>query len=388
MLRRIYLDNAATSWPKPSAVYDAVDRYQRENGSPSGRGNSRSAEEVSRAIAHARRGIADLVEMDEPSRAIFTNSGTDSLNTAIFGLLRPGDHVVTTVCEHNSVLRPLRHFSDTADVSVTYVPCDGKGFVSPDDVRRALKPNTRLVAMVHGSNVTGAIQPIDEIGRIVREHDAHYLIDAAQTLGEVPINFNDCHVDILAAPGHKGLLGPLGTGVLFLSERAGKEVKPFRFGGTGTSSDADRQPEELPHKFEAGNLNVPGLMGLAASLAEFQGARIQELEKHHQSLAARLLDGLDAINGVTIHGPKIVKSRTSVVSFTVKGYDPQEFAAVLEMSAGIECRVGLHCAPRMHESLRTLPTGGTVRLSPGWTTTEEEIDVALEAIAQAAIAAT
>jgi cysteine desulfurase/selenocysteine lyase len=385
---RIYLDNAATSWPKPAAVYDAVDRYQRENGSPSGRGSSRHAEEVQREIARARRGVAELVGIDDPSRVIFTNSGTDSLNTAIFGLLRPGDHVVTTVCEHNSVLRPMRYLSDNSDVSVSYVTCDGDGYVSPDDIRKALKPNTRLVAVVHGSNVTGAIQPINEIGLIVREHGAYFLVDAAQTLGEVPISFQDCYADLIAAPGHKGLLGPLGTGVLAFSERAAKELKPFRFGGTGTSSDADSQPDELPHKFEAGNLNVPGLVGLAASLAEFHEAKVRKLEQHHQLLAGRLLSGLEAINGVTIHGPRSVKCRTSVVSFTVKGYDPQEFAAVLEMSAGIECRAGLHCAPRMHEALGTLPNGGTIRLSPGWLTTAEEIDFALVAISQAASAAT
>jgi cysteine desulfurase/selenocysteine lyase len=384
--QRIYLDNAATSWPKPLAVYDAVDRYQREVGAPSGRGNSRHAEEVQRTIARARWEVADLAGLDEPSRVIFTNSGTDSLNTAILGLLRPGDHVVTTVCEHNSVLRPLRYLSDNADVSVTYVLCDGEGFVSPDDIRGALKSNTQLVAVVHASNVTGAIQPINEIGKIVAEHGAFYLVDAAQTLGEVPISFQDCQADMIAAPGHKGLLGPLGTGVLGLLERAANELKPFRFGGTGSSSDADSQPEDLPQKFEAGNLNVPGLVGLGASLAGFGEARVRKFEQQHQMLAGRLLNGLEAINGVTVHGPRSVKSRTSVVSFTVKGYDPQEFAAVLEMSAGVECRAGLHCAPRMHEALGTLGSGGTVRLSPGWATTAEEIDFALVAISQAASA--
>jgi cysteine desulfurase/selenocysteine lyase len=385
--QRIYLDNAATSWPKPAAVYDAMNRYQRENGAPSGRGTSRAADEVQRTILRARRDIADLLGISGPERVIFTNSGTDSLNTAILGLLRPGDHVVTTVCEHNSVLRPLRYLADNFDVSVTYVPCDGVGFVSSDDIRGALKSNTRLVAVVHASNVTGSIQPIDEIGKIVAEHSAFFLVDAAQTLGEVPISFQDCQADMIAAPGHKGLLGPLGTGVLGLSERAAKELKPFRFGGTGTSSDADSQPEELPFKFEAGNLNVPGLVGLGASLAEFHEAKVQKLKQHHQMLAGRLLSGLEAINGVTVHGPRSAKSRTSVVSFTVKGYDPQEFAAVLEMVASVECRAGLHCAPRMHETLGTLAGGGAVRLSPGWATTAEEIDFALVTIAQTACAA-
>jgi cysteine desulfurase family protein len=382
--KRIYLDNAATSWPKPPAVYDAVDRYQREVGAPSGRGSSRAAEEVMRLVARTRSVAADLLGIADPNRVIFTNSGTDSLNMAIGGLVRPGDHVVTTVCEHNSVLRPLRYLSDTADVSVSYVPCDGEGFVSPDDVRQALRANTGLVVVVHGSNVTGAIQPIAEIGQIVRAHGAYLLIDAAQTLGEVPLTLEGAHADVIAAPGHKGLLGPLGTGVLCLSERAANEMRPLRFGGTGTSSEEDRQPPELPYKFEAGNLNVPGIVGLNASLADFHELRVQKIQEHHQQLAGHLLSGLDVIPGVTIYGPHSVKSRTSVVSFTVKGYDPQEFATVLEMSTGVESRAGLHCAPRMHAALGTRAAGGTIRLSPGWSTTAEEIELALVAIAQAA----
>lgn len=381
---RIYLDNAATSWPKPESVYAAVDRYQRELGAPSGRGGSRAAEEVGRLIARARWGIAELVGIDDPTRVIFANSGTDSLNTAILGLVRPGDHVVTTVCEHNSVLRPLRYLADSANVSVTYVPCDGEGFVSPDNVRQALQANTRLVSVVHGSNVTGAIQPISEIGQIVREHPAFFLVDAAQTLGEVPLSMSELRADFIAASGHKGLLGPLGTGVLCLAESVVCELRPLRFGGTGTLSEDDRQPTDLPHKFEAGNLNVPGLVGLAAAVDFLRERGMASLQRHQQQLAVRLIDGLHAIEGVAIHGPGSEKSRTSVVSFTLEGYDSQELAALLEMSAGVECRAGLHCAPRMHAALGTLERGGTVRLSPGWTSTTEEIDSTLEAIAQAA----
>jgi cysteine desulfurase / selenocysteine lyase len=381
---RIYLDNAATSWPKPEAVYAAVDRYQREIGAPSGRGHSHAAEEVMRLVARTRGEIADLLGIDEPNRVIFTNSGTDSLNTAVLGIVRPGDHVVTTVCEHNSVLRPLRFLSDEANVAVTYVPCDSEGFVSPDDVRRALKPNTRLVAVIHGSNVTGAIQPVAEIGQIVHEHGAFFLIDAAQTLGEVPITMADCYADLIAAPGHKGLLGPLGTGLLCLAERVAQEMRPLRFGGTGTSSEDDRQPAELPQKYESGNLNVPGLMGLAAAVDFLRERGVTSHEQHHRQLAARLMEGLEGISGVKVYGPRNAKSRVSVVSFTLEGYDAQELAAVLEMSARVECRAGLHCAPRMHAALGTLERGGTVRLSPGWSTTVEEIDLTLTAIAQAA----
>lgn len=379
--QRIYLDNAATSWPKPPEVYEAVDRYLRENGAPSGRGSSRAAEDVSKTLARVRWEVSDLLGMDEPRRVIFTNNGTDSLNTAILGIVRPGDHVVTTVCEHNSVLRPLKFLTDSANISVTYVPCDSQGYVSPGDVRQALRPNTRLVAIVHASNVTGAIQPIDEIGRMVREHGAYFLVDAAQTLGEVPIKMNSCQADMIAAPGHKGLLGPLGTGVLCLSERVMDELRPFRYGGTGTSSDAEQQPMELPHKFEAGNLNVPGIVGLAASLAFLKHHPVTD---HHRVLTKQLFEGLSAIEGLTLYGPGATNSRTGVVSFTVRAYEPQEFASILEMTAGIECRSGLHCAPRMHEALGTLKNGGTIRFSPGWLTTTHEIAAAIAAVAQAA----
>ena len=293
-----------------------------------------------------RRGIADLVGVDDPVRVIFTYSGTDAVNTAIFGLVRPGDHVVTTVCDHNSVLRPLRFLHETAGVTVTYVPCDSEGFVSPDDVRTALRPNTRLVAVVHGSNVTGALQPVEAIGEVVSEHGAYYLIDAAQSLGEVPLTMQSSQADLIAAPGHKGLLGPLGTGVLCLSERVAGELKPFRFGGTGTSSDEDRQPDELPYKFEPGNLNIVGDGRAAWRLWSFSANEASlPFRPTISALAVRLLDGLHEIAGVKIHGPQTGNSRTSVVSFTLDGYDPQELAAVLEMTAGDRVSVGTSLCP-------------------------------------------
>src|SRR5437016_2244752 len=214
--KRLYLDNAATTWPKPVAVYNAVDRYQREIGAPNGRSGYGEALESNRIVERARRGVAQLIGARDPSHIVFGYSGTDVLNIAIHGVVRPGDHVVTTVCDHNSVLRPLRALRESAGVEVTYVPCDGSGFVSPDDIRAALRPVTRLVAVNHASNVTGALQPIEAIGKIVREHDALYLVDAAQSLGHVPLDVTRVDCDLLAAPGHKGLLGPLGTGFLYI----------------------------------------------------------------------------------------------------------------------------------------------------------------------------
>ena len=377
---RIYLDNAATTWPKPESVYEAVDHYLREVGGPNGRSGYREAIEANRIVERARRGVAQLIGAEEPKQVIFTSSGTDSLNLAIRGVLRPGDHVVTTVCDHNSVLRPLRALREQGTIEVDYVPCDGAGFVSPDDVRSALRPNTRLVAIVHASNVTGAIQPVEAIGPIVRGHGALFLVDAAQSLGHVPIDVGRLEVDLLAAPGHKGLLGPLGTGVLYIRPGVERELMPLRYGGTGTQSEEDRQPDELPEKYEPGNHNMPGLAGVAAACEFLERESIVAIHAHQAKLTARLLSGLMEVGGVTIHGPQTNANRTSVISMTVHGYDPQELAAVLESSRRIQCRAGLHCAPRMHAALGTASSGGTLRISPGFATTLEVIDDVAAAI--------
>jgi cysteine desulfurase/selenocysteine lyase len=386
MSDRIYLDNSATSWPKPEAVYDAVDHYQREIGGPNGRSGYREAMEANQIVEQARQGVAALIGADNPAQVVFGYSGTDVLNLAIRGIVRPGDHVVTTVCDHNSVLRPLRMLRDTADVSVSYVPCDGAGIISPDDARRALRANTRLVAVVHASNVTGALQPIAEIGRIVRDHPAVFLVDAAQSLGHVPMDVSQVDVDLLAAPAHKGLLGPLGIGVLYIRPGIERQLCPLRYGGTGTHSDEDRQPDEMPDKYEPGNHNLVGLAGLVAATQFLQTQGIDRIHAHHRRLAARLLEGFHEIEGLTVHGPRTTAHRTSVVSITLDGYDPQEAAAALEASSRIQCRAGLHCAPRMHEALHTNERGGTVRLSPGCFTTLEEIDAAVAAVGELAAA--
>jgi cysteine desulfurase family protein len=378
--QRIYLDNAATSWPKPLAVYEAVDAYLRDNGAPSGRSGYRDALEANSIVERAREGVARLIGAADANEIVFGFSGTDVLNIAILGLVRPGDHVVTTVCEHNSVLRPLTALRESANVDVTYVECDGQGIVSPDDVRAAIRPNSRLVAVLHSSNVTGAIQPIAEIGRVVRESSATFLVDAAQSLGHVPIDVDELNVDLLASPGHKGLLGPLGTGVLFIRKGVEMNLKSLRFGGTGTQSDADRQPEQMPEKYEPGNHNLVGLAGLAAALEFLQDETIESVHRHHTRLTVRLLEGICHLEGVEIHGPQLAGDRTSVVSLSIEGYDPQELAAILESSRGIQCRAGLHCAPRMHATLGTKERGGTLRLSPGFFTTFEEIDAAVAAI--------
>ena len=317
---RIYLDNAATTWPKPECVYDAVDHYLRELGGPNGRSGYREALESNRIIERARRGVAEIVGAADPLNIVFGFNGTDALNIAIRGIVRPGDHVVTTVCDHNSVLRPLSALREAAGVEVTYVPCDGQGFVSPADVRAAIRPDTRLVAVNHASNVTGAVQRVSEIGRLVRETDAFYLVDAAQSLGHVPLNVQAIDADLLAAPGHKGLLGPQGTGVLYIRPGVEREVVPLRCGGTGTQSEADHQPDFLPDKYEPGNHNLSGLAGLAASTTFLRDETIEAVHAHHAMLTKHLLESLREIDGVTIHGPQSTANRTSVISITVDGY--------------------------------------------------------------------
>lgn len=387
MYDRIYLDNAATSWPKPEAVYRAVDHYQRELGGPNGRSGYREALESNRIVERARRGVATLIGVQDARQVVFGYSGTDVLNLAIRGTVRQGDHVITTVCDHNSVLRPLRALREEADVDVTYVPCDGQGFVSPDDVRSALRANTRLVAVVHASNVTGALQPIEEIGPLVREAGALFLVDAAQSLGHVPIDVGRLTVDLLAAPAHKGLLGPLGTGVLYIRPGFERELRPLRCGGTGTQSDADRQPDELPDKYEPGNHNLVGLAGLVAATEFLRETSIDRLHQHHLRVTERFLARLADLETVTLHGPQSACHRTSVVSITVDGYDPHELAALLESSFRIQSRAGLHCAPRMHGALGTTAGGGTVRFSPGYATTVDDIDVVADALQEISLAA-
>ena len=381
---RIYLDNAATSWPKPDSVYAAVDHYQRELGSPAGRSFYREAAEVERMIDQARRAVADLLGVDQPNRIVFTANGTDSLNLAIHGILRSGDHAITSVVEHNSVLRPLRFLEEHHGVKVTRVGCDGRGVVDPDAIARAIGRRTKMIVLVHASNVTGALQPVAEVGKIAREHGVLFLVDAAQSLGHRPVDAKQLGADLLAAPGHKGLLGPLGTGILYVGPRVEEQMTSVRQGGTGTESQQDRQPDSLPDKYEAGNHNVPGIVGLGAGLVFLQNQGLDAIARHDAQLTGRLLEGLSDIRGVVIHGPADASKQAGVVSITLTGYDPQEAASMLDAAHRIQVRPGLQCAPLMHQSLGTAVGGGTVRFSLGPFTTDRQIDTAVSAVSELA----
>jgi cysteine desulfurase / selenocysteine lyase len=383
-VKRIYLDNAATSWPKPDVVYDVVDRYLRENGAPAGRSAYREAIDVEGMIASARSSIARIIGADHAKQVVFTFNGTGALNLAIHGLLRSGDHAICTDADHNSVLRPLRHLEEHGGVEVTRVPCTSSGWVDPDDVRRATRPNTRLVAMLHASNVTGVIEPAAEVAEIAHQHGALFLLDAAQSLGHWPVSVNELSVDVLAAPGHKGLLGPLGTGLVYIRDGIETAIESIAQGGTGTQSNEDRQPESIPDKYESGNHNVPGLVGLAAAVGWLENRGLQSICQHENELGDQLRERLRRIPGVRLHGPASGEPAVAVVSISIEGYDPQEAAAVLDSTFRVQVRAGLHCAGRLHAVLGTLQRGGTIRFSAGAFNAQADIDAAVAAVEEIA----
>ena len=379
-MRRIYLDNAATSFPKPECVYAAIDEFNRRLGAAAGRGSYRTGIAAADIVRRCRLNLARLFNAEGPDCFAFAFNGTDALNMALHGLLRPGDHVVTTEAEHNSVLRPLRALRDIG-VSVTVVECDQVGRIAADGVRAALRPETRLVAVTHASNVTGVVHPVAEIAEVAKTAGAHVLLDAAQTAGHVPIDLASVHIDLLACSGHKGLLGPLGTGLLYVRRGVEERLRSVRQGGTGTASEEDRHPSAMPELLEAGNLNLPAIAGLEAATGWLLENGVTRLRDHELDLTARLWQGLVRVPGVTLHGPDATADRVGVLSLTVDGWEPHDLAAVLDADFGVEARAGLHCAPLVHRRLGTEERGGTLRFSLGAFTTEADVDGAVDAIA-------
>ncbi len=358
----------------------AGDRYLRHVGAAAGRGVYQQATEAGRIIDQTRQAIARFLGAADSNHIVFTANGSDSLNLAIHGLLRPGDHVISTAAEHNSVLRPLRNCQDKLGVDVSYVSCDSSGQIDPDDILAELRPKTRLVAMLHASNVTGVIQPVSEVGQICRQHGVFFLLDAAQSLGHLPINVNEIHADLLAASGHKGLLGPLGTGLLYLRQGIEDQLHAIRQGGTGSSSESDLQPQSLPDKYETGNLNVAAIAGLAAGIQWLEQQTIPKIREHELALTQQLRAGLRQIQSVTVHGPEASNASVGVVSISIEGYDPQEAAAALDSAFHVQVRAGLHCAPRIHQAIGTFDRGGTVRFSIGPFNTTDDIEIAVQAV--------
>lgn len=377
----IYLDNAATSFPKPPAVTESIVDFLAHSAGNPGRSGHVLALAAQTVVAATRRQLASLFGVPDPSRIVFALNATDALNTALWGLLRPGDRVVTTSIEHNAVARPLHALAERG-VEVTRVACAPDGTLDLDDLDRALRSGpVRLVAMCHASNVVGTILPAREAAKLAHGQGALFLLDAAQTAGVLPIDAREMGIDLLAVPGHKGLLGPTGTGGLYVAP--GVRLSPLRQGGTGTRSEEERQPEELPEAFEAGTLNTVGIAGLGAALRYLGDRGQQAIRAHEVALTTRLIDGLREVPGVRVHGTGNPALQVGVVSLSVEGWEPVDFAAVLDSSFGIAVRSGLHCAPLAHRTLGTFPRG-TVRLSPGCFTTDDDVDQALAAVRELA----
>lgn len=380
--RSIYLDNAATSFPKPECVYFAVDQYQRQNGRPYGRGANDAAQSVQQVVDRCRFRASVLLGATAKEQILFTFNGTDGLNLVLHGLLKPGDHVVSSVAEHNSMLRPLRHLERTRGVSVSLVEVDEHGFVASSDIAAAIRPTTRLIALQHASNVTGAIQPVEEVGKMARERGVLFLVDAAQTVGHLPVDVQSMSADYLACSGHKGLLGPLGTGLVYVARGRELLLEPHRQGGTGSRSELDTQPDVMPDRFESGNHNVPGLVGLDAALEFLEERTIDALRAHELELAQSLYLGLRDIPGLKVYSSNDRARHTGVISLTAEQFSSDELATVLGQHFGIDTRAGLHCAPGIHRRLGTLDRQGTVRLSLGWASTMEDVEAACEAMRQ------
>jgi len=377
----IYLDNAATSWPKPKGVLEAMERYLREYGANPGRGGHRLSVAAGRVVTETRELLAQLINAEDPAHIIFTANATLALNQAIKGSLSPGDHVITSSMEHNSVVRPLKALEEWG-VETTKLPCRRDGSFPIEGLEEKIRENTRLIVLSHASNVTGTVMPVAEVGRIARRHKLLFLVDAAQSLGVLPVDVQGMGIDLLAFPGHKGLFGPPGTGGLYI--RPGVKLRPLFEGGTGSQSDSLQQPETFPDRYESGTLNAVGIAGLGAGVKFLLAEGIQRIREHEQKLLERLLQGLNTIPGIQVYGVKDSARQAPVVSFTVRNYDPGEVAVILDQVFEIACRSGLHCAPDAHRTLGTLAQGGTVRLSPGYFNTVEDIDLAVAAIGEIA----
>jgi cysteine desulfurase family protein len=375
----IYLDNAATTFPKPREVLERmIDLYAGKGVSP-GRGGYDCAQEADELVSGVRKRLCQFFGGDDPDRVIFASNATDALNLVIQGSIKPGGHVVSSQLEHNSVLRPLQHLREKGLIHYDLVPFDGQGFIDPNDVSRAIRPRTQLVVLTHASNVLGTIQSIEAVGAVCREKGVPLILDTAQSAGVIPIDISAWGVSALAFTGHKSLLGPTGIGGLVL--RRSFDVQPTRFGGTGIDSQELIHTQTYPHRLEAGTLNILGIIGLMSALDYLAAQGMEAILQKERALARRLWEGLDAIKRVKLYGAAHWERRLGVVLANVEGMIPADVGAILDGDFGIATRVGLHCAPLVHRSLGTGRAGG-VRFSVGPFNTEKEIDQAIEAMAR------
>ena len=374
----IYLDNASTSFPKAPTVATAMSDYITNRGININRGSYALAYDVEDIIYTTRQRLHPLFNGHDPAHVIFTQNVTMSLNMVIKGLLKAGDHVLVSSMEHNAVMRPLTQLLDKG-ITFDTIPCDSTGSIQMDSIEPLIRPNTVALIINHASNVCGTIQPLESIGPICKAHNLQFIVDAAQTAGVIPIDVKACHIDALCFTGHKGLLGPQGIGGIILTKEMAQNLTPLIAGGTGSFSHLETMPTHMPDAFESGTLNLPGIIGLNEGLAYIESQGMENIHNHELALTQSFLEGLQSIDGINIVGKQNIQDRTAVVSITIDGMDPANIAYELESTYHIMTRVGLHCAPRAHQTLRTYPEG-TVRFSFGYANTHKDVESALSAL--------
>ncbi len=375
-----YFDNAATTFPKPEVVYRKIMEAMEGYGANPGRSGHKLALKMNRGIYDTRLSLSQLFNIGNPMNLIFTFNCTESLNLAIKGLLKPGDHVITTSMEHNSVLRPIKYM-EKFGVETTIVSANLLGEINPDDIKNSIKKNTKLIVTTHISNLTGTIMPIKEIGDIAKEKGILYLVDAAQSAGVYSLDVTSMNIDMIAFPGHKGLLGPQGTGGLYIKE--GLEIQETLQGGTGSMSESLLQPDMSPDRYESGTPNGPGIIGLGAGVEYIKSKGIDNIRKHEESLTKYFLEEASKINGIKLYGPCDIKKQAAVVSLNIKDYDSSEIAYILDEQYDIMVRPGLHCAPLAHKTIGTFDQG-VVRFSFSPFNTMEEIEYAIKSLREIA----
>lgn len=380
-MEEIYMDNATTSWPKPDSVYEEVLSYMKKSGASPGRAGYKRAKEADHILDETRVLVARLFNIKEPKRVIFTPGATYSLNLAIKGILKPGDHVITTTLEHNSVLRPLSALVAKKVCEVTYIEANTKGYIEPSLIEKKIKENTKLIIVNHASNILGTVIPIEEIGKIAKKKGIPFLVDGAQTAGLYPIDVVESSIDLLAFSGHKGLLGFQGIGGLYIRE--GIELDPLVEGGTGTNSESTSQPTSLPDRYESGTLNIAGIISLREGIRFIEKTKLENIRKQEMELIHQLLQFLKNVEGIKLYGPGDPKKQLAVISFSLKGYTSQEISNFLDRKHHLITRSGLHCAPLIHKTLGTLK-GGLVRVSLGFWNTLEEVEQLVQAVKQLA----
>ena len=374
----IYLDNASTSFPKAPTVATAMSDYITNRGININRGSYALAYDVEDIIYTTRQRLNTLFNGHDPSHVIFTQNVTMSLNMVIKGLLKAGDHVLVSSMEHNAVMRPLTQLLDKG-IAFDIIPCDKTGSIQLESMDSLIRPNTVAMIINHASNVCGTIQPLESIGSICKTHNLQFIVDAAQTAGVIPIDVKACHIDALCFTGHKGLLGPQGIGGIILTKEMAQNLTPLIAGGTGSFSHLETLPTHMPDAFESGTLNLPGIIGLNEGLSYIESQGMENIHNHELALTQAFLEGLQSIDGINIVGKQNIQDRTAVVSIIIDGMDPASIAYELESTYHIMTRVGLHCAPRAHQTLGTYPEG-TVRFSFGYANTHKDVESALSAL--------